>query len=253
MPAPLLPDAAAAPARILPCGDQALTVQLSERLDEGVNRRVIALARDLAADPLTGVLETVPTYRALLVRYDPLLVRGAALAAALHQRLARIPARPPEGRGRLWRLPVVYGGPMGMDLDEVARLRGLTTDEVVRLHAAAEFRVYMIGFSPGYAYLGGLPPALHTPRRTEPRQSVPAGAVGIGGQQASINSVTAPSGWRFLGGTPVPIFQPGRADPFLLAAGDRVRFHPVSAGEAARIAAALARSDAPFAPDEDGA
>lgn len=234
---------------ILPCGDRALSVELSRELDEGVNRRVIALAANIEADPIDGVVETVPTYRALLVHYDPLRVGGADLARDLRRRLDAVPTAAPGAEGRLWRLPVVYGGDMALDLDLLAEMKGLSTDEIVRLHSGAEYRVYMIGFAPGFAYLGGVPEVLHTPRRTEPRQWVGPGSVGIGGQQGSISSVGGPSGWRFIGGTPVRTFDPARADPFLLRAGDRVRFEPVSVAEGARIADALDRGDMVLSPE----
>lgn len=238
--------------RILPCGDRALSVELSREVDEGVNRRVIALAEDIGANPIDGVVETVPTYRALLVHYDPFRVGGADLARHLRDRLGALPPEDTGGKGRLWRLPAVYGGDMALDLDHLAEMKGLTTDEIIRLHSGAEYRVYMIGFAPGFAYLGGLPEVLHTPRRAEPRQRIAPGAIGIGGQQGNISSVAGPSGWRFLGGTPVRTFDPSRPDPFLLRAGDRIRFDPISVPEGERIAAALARGDMAMTPEAGG-
>ena len=234
--------------KILHCGDQALTVQLSEEVDEAANRRVIALADSLDKAPLAGVVEAVPTYRSLLVRYDPVGIRGAALEDALLSRLDAL-EDVPGGEGRLWRLPVLYGATVGQDLDDLASEKGLSADELVALHSGAEYRVYMIGFAPGFAYLGGLPKVLHAPRLPRPRQNIPAGAVGIGGQQGNINSLAGPSGWRFLAWTPIRIFDPRRAEPFLLHAGDRVRFSPVGRAEAERIAEASARGDTVVAPE----
>ena len=226
------PDSAPA---FLPVGESALSVQFGEAVDPEVNRRVIALAQSLADRPVAGVLESVPTYRSLLVNYDPAQVRGAALEALLAERIATLETG--EQATRLWRVPVVYGGEVGMDLEALAEEKGLSPDELIALHSGAEYRVYMIGFAPGFAYLGGLPETLHTPRLAKPRQSIVAGAIGIGGQQGSINSVTGPSGWRFVGWTPWRTFDAARAEPFLFAAGDRLRFVPVSAEEAAAIAA----------------
>lgn len=220
-------------ARILACGDRALTVELSDRIDEDINARIIALADDLAARPLEGVEETVPTYRSMMVLYDPAVVRGNALAAELQHRLATL--APGGGAGRLFRVPVVYGGPVGMDLEDLATMKGTTPDELVALHSSAEYRVYMIGFAPGFAYLGGLPERLHTPRLAVPRQHIEAGAIGIGGKQASINSVAGPSGWRFIGQTPVRLFDPSRSEPFLLKAGDRVRFASIDEAEVREV------------------
>ncbi|NDW02646.1 5-oxoprolinase subunit PxpB [Salipiger sp. PrR002] len=225
----------------LAVGDSALAVQFGESVDAETNRRVIALAESLTDLPLDGVLECVPTYRSLLVSYDPARLRGAALEAALAQRVAQLQLG--DEAARRWRVPVVYGGEVGLDLEDLAREKELTPDELIELHSAAEFRVYMIGFAPGFAYLGGLPEALHTPRLPKPRMSIPAGAIGIGGQQGSINSVTGPSGWRFIGWTPWRAFDPARAEPFLFAAGDRLSFVPVSAVEGAKIEAAIAAGE----------
>lgn len=237
----------AAVPRILPCGDQALSFELSDAIDDGVNARVIALAAALRVEAPAGVTEVVPTYRALLVRYDPERIRGAALEArllALHAGLGTAPAS-----GRHWRVPVVYGGAVGQDLAELAAMKGLSEAEVIACHAGADYRVHMIGFAPGFAYLGGLPEVLHTPRLPSPRQMVPQGAIGIGGRQANINSVAGPSGWRFLGWTPVRLFEPRRDPPFLLEAGDHVRFVPVSTEDGAALDARAAQGDPLIAPE----
>lgn len=230
-----------------PSGDSALCLQLGETIDAGVNARVIALGAALTADPVLGVTEVVPTYRSLLVRYDPEIIRGAALEAVLCARYAALDGA--AALGRLWRVPVVYGGAVGQDLDEMAAQKGLTREALIALHSGAEYRVYMIGFAPGFAYLGGLPEVLHTPRLAKPRQLIPAGAIGIGGQQASINSVAGPSGWRYIGWTPVRVFDPNRSPPFLLEAGDRVRFVPVDPDAGAALAERAAVGDALIAPE----
>lgn len=230
-----------------PSGDSALCLQLGETIDAGVNARVIALGAALTADPVLGVIEVVPTYRSLLVRYDPEIIRGAALEAVLCARYAALDGA--AALGRLWRVPVVYGGAVGQDLDEMAAQKGLTREALIALHSGAEYRVYMIGFAPGFAYLGGLPEVLHTPRLAKPRQLIPAGAIGIGGQQASINSVAGPSGWRYIGWTPVRVFDPNRSPPFLLEAGDRVRFVPVDPDAGAALAERAAVGDALIAPE----
>lgn len=225
--------------RIAACGDSALVIELSDQIDEETNMRVVALADNLAAEPIEGVVETVPTYRSLLVVYDPTLVRGSLLAKLLQARLVEISSA--GGAQRRIVVPVLYGGPVGMDLNELADMKQMGADALTAVHAAAEYRVYMIGFAPGFAYLGGLPDILHTPRLAVPRQRIEASAIGIGGKQASINSVPGPSGWRFIGRTPLKLFDPARDDPFLLRAGDRVRFRPVEVAEAAALDAASAR------------
>jgi KipI family sensor histidine kinase inhibitor len=224
--------------RIAACGDSAIVVELSDQIDEATNIRVVALAADLAAQPIEGVVETVPTYRSLLVVYNPTIVRGHTLTDLLRTRL--MDTTETIGSARRIVVPVVYGGPVGMDLDELADMKEMSADALVALHASVEYRVYMIGFAPGFAYLGGLPELLHTPRLAVPRQRIEASAIGIGGKQASINSVPGPSGWRFIGRTPLKLFDPTRKEPFLLRAGDRVRFRPVLAEEASALDAASA-------------
>lgn len=237
-------------ARILSCGEQALTVELGQSVDESVNRRVIALAQALQINPVPGVLETVPTYRSLLVRFDPEVTRGAAMKEMLQDRLNGLTEGLDLAPGRLWRLPVAYGGSTGMDLRDLAADKDLSADALIAMHSAATYRVYMIGFSPGFAYLGGLPRKLHTPRLVTPRQLIPEGAIGIGGQQANINSIAGPSGWRFIGWTPVRIFDPDRAEPFLLCAGDRVQFEPVSPEQAADVAARQVAGETVMQPED---
>lgn len=237
----------AASPSFLPCGDRALVVQFGDRIDADLNDRVIALAAALEAADIAGVVEAVPSYRSLLVSYDPEIVRGRALEARLAELVRHVEAS--AGPGRAWTIPVVYGGEVGQDLNEMAAMKNLSPEELIALHAGARYRVYMIGFAPGFAYLGGLPPILHTPRLEKPRQNIPAGAIGIGGQQASVNSVAGPSGWRFIGWTPVKVFDPARAVPFLLQAGDRVRFSPIDAETGARLAQRAAAGDAVIEPE----
>lgn len=232
---------------VLPCGDQALSFQLGERIDATTNARVIALAKAVEDAAIAGILELVPTYRALMVRYDPEIIRGAAVEAALHALHAALDDAPAPGR--LWRVPVLYGGEVGQDLDDLSRLKGMAPAEVIALHASAEYRVYMIGFAPGFAYLGGLPEVLHTPRLATPRQLVAAGAIGIGGEQASVNSVPGPSGWRYIGWTPLRLFDLRRDQPFLFTAGDRVRFAPVDAETAADLARRVQAGESVVEPE----
>lgn len=233
--------------RIVACGDSALSIELSDEIDEDVNARVVALAADLAERPIDAVLETVPTYRSLLVLYDPSIRRAKMLRPELEVRLRA--ATPGQRAGRRFVVPVVYGGEAGLDLQELAEMKGLSTEEIVTTHANADYRVYMIGFAPGFAYLGGLPEVLHTPRLATPRQRVEAGAIGIGGRQASINSVPGPSGWRYIGRTPWRLFDPSRSEPFLLRAGDRVRFRPIGPEEAGELDAASAAGRTVVGPE----
>lgn len=215
--------------RILPCGDSALTVEFGDTVDPDLNSRVLALDTALAADPPPGIGEAIPTYRSLYVQYDPVVIRFADLAARL--RTLALGCKSRSESGRRWRVPVVYGDEFGWDLQAVAEYHHLSPQEVIARHVDAEYRVYMMGFMPGYAYLGGLDPSIAMPRRNDPRPETPAGAVMIGGIQAGIQCLAAPSGWHVLGRTPFRNFSPGRDPIFLLSPGDVVRFVAVPASE----------------------
>lgn len=215
--------------RVLPCGDSALTIEFGETVDPVLNARVLGLDEALTQSKIAGVHETIPTYRSLFVTYDPDLVSFAELSASL-QDLAR-KTGPKAASPRCWHVPVTYGGEFGFDLEEVAKGKGLTPDEVVRRHVGGDYRVYMLGYMPGYAYLGGLDQSIATPRRNEPRLVTPAGAVMIGGVQAGIQCLEAPSGWHILGRTPMRSYHPQRDPLFLLEPGDAVRFYEVSLAE----------------------
>lgn len=214
---------AAPPPRILPCGDTALTVEFGREIDPVVNTRVLAL--DARTSGLAGVVETVPTYRSLLVQYDPVVVDFHGLSEALCDLAADLPDTPREGR--LWRIPVVYGGEFGIDLEDTARRHGITPTELIRRHSAPVYRVYMSGFLPGFAYLGGLDQSIATPRRESPRAWTPAGTIAIGGVQALVASIESPSGWHLLGRTPMRNFMLGREPVFILEPGDRIMFEPI--------------------------
>lgn len=225
--------------RFLDAGDCGLVVEFGDGIDEAVNARVLSLDAALAAAPPEGIRETLPTYRSLLILYDPRRLRRRALQDRVVALLADTASEAPAARRRLWHIPVCYGGPCGEDLDSVAALHGLSADEVVRLHSGATYRVYMIGFMPGFTYLGGLPEAIHTSRRTAPRQQTPPRSVSIGGRQAAVSPpMTIPSAWQMLGQTPVRTYDPRRGDrPFLLSSGDLVRFEPVAFSEYDRLLA----------------
>lgn len=222
------------PPRVRIAGTGGLVVEFGSVVDSRLNRLVMALDARFQEAAWPGVIETVPTYRSLLVVFDPLVADRRALAKELATLAADVPIDE-EPETRCWHVPVAYGGTFGEDLDHVAALHGLDSEEVIRQHAGGEYRVFMIGFAPGFAYLGGLTKALHTPRRLDPRQRIPAGSITIGGLQAAITSIEAPSGWHMLGRTPLRTFDLRRPEPFLFRPGDRVRFRPISEEEYARL------------------
>ncbi|EAQ34758.1 hypothetical protein NB311A_19255 [Nitrobacter sp. Nb-311A] len=213
------------PPRLLPSGDAAVTVEFGRVIDELANRRVLALDRALADTPIDGVTETVPTYRSLLVHYDPVRIDVEELAERLSM-LARLPV-PPTSSARRWRIPVAYGGENGIDLEDIANTLNMTPDDVVARHVAGDYRVAMLGFTPGWSYLSGLDRSLHIPRLRSPRLLTPSGAVSIGGLQAGIQCLAGPSGWRLLGRTAVRTYQLHRNPVFLLEPGDAITFYAI--------------------------
>ena len=215
------------PPRLLPSGDSAVTVEFSRTIDDAANQRVLALDKALAAAPIEGISETIPTYRSLLVHYDPVQITFDALGEQLLARAAKAP--PTESGTRRWRIPITYGGEHGIDLEDVAKALQTTPDDIVAHHAAGDYRVAMIGFTPGWSYLSGLDKSLHLPRRKEPRLVTPAGTISIGGIQTGVQCLAGPSGWHLLGRTPVRTYQLHRDPTFLLEPGDAVSFTAVDA------------------------
>ena len=215
------------PPRLLPSGDSAVTVEFSRNIDDAANRRVLALDRTLTEEPVGGVTETVPTYRSLLVHYDPLQIGFDTLSEKLAS-LAERPV-PPATNTKRWRIPVAYGGEHGVDLEDVAKTLQSTPDDIVARHVAGDYRVAMIGFTPGWSYLSGLEASLQMPRRQNPRLLTPAGTISIGGVQTGVQCLAGPSGWHLLGRTAVRTYQLHREPTFLLEPGDRVTFSVVDA------------------------
>lgn len=232
--------------RLLDAGDAAFTVEFGDRIDPALLDAVAALDRAIAgaqADGrLPGLIETMPTFRSLTVFFDPLVTTRTALVDALRPLLDAAGHASPAA-GRRWRLPVCYDAESGPDLAETAQAIGAGIDDVIALHSGTGYRVYMLGFLPGFAFMGDLPEPLRRPRRSEPRVRVPAGSVAIALGLTAIYPWTSPGGWHLLGRCPVPLFDAGRADPSLLAPGDRVRFEPVPPAELQRLERAVARGE----------
>ena len=225
--------------RFLPVGEAALSVEFGDTVSPEVNAAVVALDAALAVAEIPGIVETVPSYRSLLVCYDPGEIGMAALVAALRPLLASRSAgvrfalaRPAPTR---WSVPVCYEAPHACDLPELAQRLGLSEAVVIALHGQAQYQVYTVGFAPGMPYLGGLPEALHLSRKPAPRPRVAPGAVMIGGAQACIVPTPVPSAWYQLGHTPLLPYDPARPDPFLFRTGDQVRFRRVDAAELDRL------------------
>jgi inhibitor of KinA len=212
--------------RIVPAGDSALFVEFEERIDAAVNARAIALAESLQAAAMAGVRDVVPTYRTVAVFFDPLRTNYDALVERLERDAARPAPEAAHDREPI-RIPVCYGGDLGPDLGAVAAFGGISEDKVIALHTAATYRVFMLGFVAGFAYMGIVDPRIAAPRRSTPRLKVPLGSVGVAGVQTGIYPAETPGGWQLLGRTPVKPFDPDRAEPFLMKAGDGVQFYAI--------------------------
>lgn len=232
--------------RLLDAGEAALVAEFGDRVDPAISDRVLALDDALRADPPAGLRETVPTYRSLMIHYDPLVLDRDALAARVRA-LAEGMEAGGEGAGRhagaRWTLPVCYDPDLAEDIGAVAEAIGRPAAEVAALHAGAEYRVYMYGFAPGFAYLGGLPEALAVSRRATPRPPHPANALMIGGGLAAVATVPMPTGWYVVGRTPVRLYRPDQDDPFPVAVGDTLRFSPVDAATFASLEARAAAGE----------
>jgi inhibitor of KinA len=211
--------------RFLSAGDCALVVEFGDRVDRTVSAEVLRLYAVIRSARIEGVVETVPTFRSLMVHYDPLTTTRAGLEQAITTLLERDTHS--HAVATLWRVPACYEDAFAPDLAEVARLTGLTPQEVVSLHIGTRFHVYMLGFLPGFPYMGDLPETLALPRRAEPRLRVPAGSISIATNLTAIYPFESPGGWHLIGATPIRLFDERRPKPALLTPGDGVVFQPI--------------------------
>ncbi len=219
-------------------GDRGLLLELGDEISPEVNEKVRRMALAVQSHAIEGVLETVPTYRSLLVLYDPLLLSIAELKKrleGLEEGLQKLPLPQPKLTG----IPVVYGGVYGPDLGFVAGYHHTTEEEIIRLHCSRPYLIYLIGFMPGFPYMGELPTDLVTPRLHTPRLSVPAGSVAIAQNQTGIYPMPSPGGWRILGRTPIKMFDSARESPSYLRMGDQVQFYPIEEREFDTLAGGL--------------
>lgn len=220
--------------RILPLGDSAITIEFGNEIDPEINARAIAFARAVVEQDWSGILDVVPTYRSVTVHFDPLQWTSSLLTKKL-QSLPRLRLKARQSTGTFHEIPVLYGGEWGPDLEEVAGSAGLSIADTIRSHASTRYRVYMLGFSPGFPYLGLVPERLAMPRRSTPRTKVPAGSVGIADRQTGIYPSATPGGWQLIGRTPIAIYRKAEPSPFLLKPGDLVQFRPIDQDEFDRL------------------
>jgi KipI family sensor histidine kinase inhibitor len=220
--------------RILPLGDSALTIEFGNEIDAKINSRAVAFATTVVDQGWRGIHDVVPTYRSVTIHFDPLRWNSTVLTKKLKS-LPRSKHGLDDGQGILHEIPVLYGGEWGPDLEEVATSAGLEPAEAIALHASMPYRVYMLGFSPGFPYLGLVPERLAMPRRSTPRTTVPAGSVGIADRQTGIYPTASPGGWQLIGRTPILLYRKSASPPSLLKPGDLVRFTPIERDEFDRL------------------
>jgi len=216
--------------RFLPCGDSAVTVEFSKEINEETNRKIRFLATEIERKAIRGVHESVPTFCSITVYFDPLVISGKKL----QKKILNIIHAYKEGsaqKRRVFLIPVCYEGDYAPDMEDVCLLTGLTREEVIQIHSSTDYLIYMLGFLPGFPYLGGMYPRIEAPRLDSPRTTIPEGAVGIGGKQTGIYPLASPGGWRLIGRTPVKVYDPDRENPIVYKAGDYIRFIPISAEE----------------------
>lgn len=214
---------------IYPCGDCAVTLQIGAEISEQVNREVVCALNALRKADIIGVVELVPTYTSICIHYDPAMLSCETLQRTIGQIKINLSEDNQEATGRIVEIPVCYGGEYGPDLSFVAQHNGLTPEEVIKRHSEGEYLVYMLGFLPGFAYMGGMDASIACPRLESPRTKIPAGSVGIAGTQTGIYPLSSPGGWQLIGRTPLKMFAiHGDQTQFALSAGDRVRFVPIT-------------------------
>ncbi|KAB2336689.1 5-oxoprolinase subunit PxpB [Cytobacillus depressus] len=223
--------------QIRPLGDSALVVQLGEGICPAIHEKVKSLSNVLEKNPFTGLIESVPSYNSLTVYYNPVAIYMEGnqspfkkVSAFILELMAEL-AVDEQSEPRLVTIPVVYGGEFGPDLENVAEYNGLSVEDVIEIHSANDYLVYMIGFAPGFPFMGGMDERIATPRKESPRLAITPGSVGIAGKQTGIYPLETPGGWQIIGRTPLDLFLPEVSPPTLLQSGDRIRFEPISLEE----------------------
>lgn len=220
--------------RILPVGDRALTVEFGNEIDEKINARLMGFIKVLTDEKIKGIEELVPSFRAVLIHYNPAILLYSDMETIISKALKK-EVNDAGKRKRTVQVPVCYEGECAPDIDFVAEHAGITRDEVIKIHSGKPYLIYMLGFQPGFPYLGGLDGRIHTPRLESPRLKLEAGSVGIGGGQTGLYPMESPGGWRIIGLTPVRCYNPDKAEPIPYRAGDYIRFVPIDKKEYDRL------------------
>ena len=228
--------------KILTAGDSSILVEFGKVISPEINRKITATVQLMKMQHIEGVVDIIPAFCSLLINYDPRVISYEEITERM-QHLLKMDAKMDEGKKKIYEIPVCYGGEFGPDIANIAQHAGLTEEEVIKIHSSRDYLIYMLGFLPGFCYLGGLDERIHTPRLANPRIKISAGSVGIGGSQTGIYPLDSPGGWQLMGMTPVKTYDPDREVPILLEAGDYIRFIPIDEEEYNRIKELVERGE----------
>lgn len=220
--------------KLLTAGDSSILLQFGNIIDPAINRKIAATVQLMREQHINGVTDVIPAFCSLLINYDPRVISYEQIKRRM-EALVKFDVTAGDTRKRVFEIPVCYGGEYGPDIQNIADHAGLSVEEVIQIHTSRDYLIYMLGFLPGFTYLGGLDERIHTPRLANPRIRIPAGSVGIGGSQTGIYPMDSPGGWQLMGMTPVKTYDPDREVPILVEAGDYIRFVAIDEDEFHRI------------------
>ena len=220
--------------KILTEGDSSLLIVFGEEISPAINAKIASVVRLMREQHIEGIVDVIPAFASLLINYNPQVLSYRTLRERM-EALMSLDLDTQEAVKRVYQIPVCYGGKYGPDIQAIADHAGLSVEEVISIHSSCDYLIYMLGFLPGFCYLGGLDQRIHTPRLSNPRLSIPAGSVGIGGSQTGIYPMDSPGGWQLMGMTPVKTYDPKREVPILVNAGEYIRFIPITGDEFLQI------------------